>query len=203
MKILDSRNFIYLFIFPLIFAIRVDAQIISNEQAVILAAKSGIETAFSNDNFKAVQIKVAENEISRPVAIGIAEGFDLLNITVVGNDGAESDVKRIECDILGFDFKYLNGGSRGFLRSKMLKRKFTAFLKITIIDSDMMSVSVIKDITINYEDQIDPELSDLVKSRTIHALSPSFPSSGLKRIIEPVIITAAIGSMTYLFFANR
>jgi len=203
LKILDNRNIICLFILPLIFAFRADAQVISNEQAVILAASSGIESAFSKVNFKAVKIKVGENEISRPVAIGLSEGFDLLNVDVVGNDGAESDVKRIECDILGFDFKYVNGDSRGFLRSKMLKRKFKAFLKITIIDSDMMSVSKIKDLTIEYEDQINPELSDLVKSRTIHALSPSFPPSGLKRIIEPLIVTAAIGSMTYLFFANR
>ncbi len=203
MRMSGRFNFIYLIIALAIFTFPASAQIISNEQAVILAARAGVDENFNNGAFEAVKIEVGESEISRPVAIGLAEGFENININVVGNAPADSSVKKIECDILGFDFKYENGDSRGFLQRRMIKRKFTAFLKVTVIDPEIMSVSEIKDITINYEDQINPELADLVKSRTIHALAPRFPSSGYKRVVEPVIVTGAVGSLIYLFFANR
>lgn len=178
-------------------------QVITNEQAVIGAARSGVEENFKSSRFASLAIDVLESEISRPVSIGLTEGFSSLGIDVVGNATADSALQYLECDVLGFEFKYENGDSRGFLRKRMLRRKFKAVIKMTFSDSRERSVSETRDINISYEDQINPALAELVKSRNIAALDPAFPSSGMKKIAEPIIVTAAVGALIYLFFANR
>jgi len=192
--------FIALILLPLS---TVRPQVVTNEQVVIGATKSGVEENFKSRQFASLAIDVLESEISRPVAIGLSEGFSRLGIDVVGNATADSALQNLECDILGFEFKYENGDSRGFLRKRMLRRKFNAVIKMTFSDSRGRSVSEIKDLNISYEDQINPELAELVKSRNIAALDPPFPSSGMKKFAEPVIVTAAVGALIYLFFANR
>ncbi len=181
----------------------VEAQVVTNEQVVARATREGIESNFQSLEPGSISIKVLEDEISRPVAIGLSEGFKNLQISVVGNDGASDDVQNVECDVLGFEFRYENGDPRGFLRKRMIRRKFMAVLKLTFSNLRDNSISEIRDITISYEDQINPEWGDLVKSRKIPALDPPFPSSGLKKVVEPVIVTAAVGALIYLFFANR
>lgn len=181
----------------------VSPQVITNEQVVIGAARSGVEENYKSTRFASLAIDVAESEISRPVAIGLSEGFSQLGIDVVGNGTADSALQYLECDILGFEFKYENGDSRGFLRKRMLRRKFQAVIKMTFSDGPERSASETRDINISYEDQINPELAELVKSRNIAALDPAFPTSGMKKIAEPVIVTAAVGALIYLFFANR
>jgi hypothetical protein len=179
------------------------AQVITNEEVIIYAARSGIENNFGHPDFKSINIRVLEGEISRPVAAGIAEGFRNIGVNVIGNDYADSAVQYAECDVLGFDFAYGNGDSRGFLRKRMIKREFTAKLKFTLYDAGRRLISEIKDVSLKYEDQINPGLANLVKSRTIEALDPPSPSSGMKKFIEPVIVTATIGGLVFLFFANR
>jgi hypothetical protein len=181
----------------------VSSQVITNEQVVIEAGRSGVVDNSTALKFTDIVVEVSESEISRPVEIGLTEGFESLGINVVGNDRADSALQYVKCDILGFEFKYENGDSRGFLRKRMIRREFRAVLKLTFSDARNKSVSEIKDMNISYEDQINPALANLVKSRKISALAPPFPSSGMKKVVEPVIVTAAAGVLIYLFFANR
>lgn len=181
----------------------VSSQVITNEQAVIEACRNGVTDSSTTFEFTDIIIEVSESEISRPVEIGLTEGFKSLGINVVGNDRSDSALQYVKCDILGFEFKYKNGDSRGFLRKRMIRREFKAVLKLTFSNLRDKSVSEIRDFDISYEDQINPALANLIKSRTIPALDPPFPSSGMKRIAEPVIVTAAAGALIYLFFANR
>jgi len=187
----------------LLWPTHIKAQVVTNEQVVVMAARIGVENNFKSPKFEIVSIEVLEDEISRPIAIGLSEGFENLGVNVVGNDRVVNSVQNVECDVLGFEFKYENGDPRGFLRKRMLRRKFMAILKLTFSNRQNKSISEIRDITISYEDQIDPELADLVKSRKIPALDPPFPSTGLKKVVEPVVVTAAVGVLVYLFFANR
>ena len=85
----------------------------------------------------------------------------------------------------------------------MIKREFASRLSITIIKSYEGRISSFEDIAVNYVDNIDPRFSDLVKSRDIPELAPDLPGSGWTKIAEPVVVTAAIGGLVYLFFANR
>jgi len=169
----------------LLWPTHVKAQVVTNEQVVVRAARIGVENNFKSPKFEIVSIEVLEDEISRPIAIGLSEGFENLGVNVVGNDRVVNSVQNVE------------------LRKRMLRRKFMAILKLTFSNRQNKSISEIRDITISYEDQIDPELADLVKSRKIPALDPPFPSTGLKKVVEPVVVTAAVGVLVYLFFANR
>jgi hypothetical protein len=177
--------------------------VVTNEQVVVRAARIGVENNFKSPEFGNIRIEVLDDEISRPIAIGLTEGFEILGVNVVGNDRVDNGVQDVECDVLGFEFKYENGDPRGFLRKRLIRRKFMAMLKLTFSSRHDKSIIEIRDITLSYEDQIDPELADLVKSRKIPALDPPFPTSGLKKVAEPVIVTAAVGVLVYLFFANR
>lgn len=194
-------------LFPIFYLIlfsgAASAEVITNEEVVIEAARMGIENYFTSPQFRSISLEVLEGEISRPIAAGIAEGFKNLGVNVVGNDKADSSVQYAECDVLGFDFEYGNGDSRGFLRKRMIKRDFEARLKFTLYTAGPGSISEIKDISLNYQDQINPDMINLVKSRTIASLDPPLPSSGMKKFIEPVIVTATVGALVFLFFANR
>ncbi|UCC80156.1 MAG: hypothetical protein JSW64_02000 [Candidatus Zixiibacteriota bacterium] len=179
------------------------AQILTNEQVVATAAREAVESNFQSMGSGNISIDVLDDEISRPIAIGLKEGFENLGFDVFANDAPSIDVQYVECDVHGFEFKYENGDSRGFLKKRMIRRKFLAALKLTFSDTQDRSISEIKDITLSYEDQINPEWRDLVKSRKIAELDPASPSSGMIKIAEPVIVTAAVGALIYLFFANR
>ena len=201
MKIRKTARFIpFIILFAFVIA---EGQVVTNEQAVIEASRKCVEENLVSAISGFAVVKVAENEISHPVEIGLTEGFEKLGINVIGNDTASGDVQQIECNILGFDFKYKKGSSRGFLRKKMIKREFTAAIKLTFSNTRNRSVSRFEDLTLHYEDQLSPDLIDLVKSRNIPALDPSPPSSNLKQFVEPVVVTAAVGALIYLFFANR
>jgi hypothetical protein len=181
----------------------VNSEVITNEQAVVRAAREGVENNFQALDSGALSIDVVDDEISRPVEIGLAEGFENLGLHIVRNDDGPEEVQGVVCDVLGFEFKYENGESRGFLRKRKIKREFTAVLKLTFTNTVEKSIEGSRDITISFEDQINPEWADLVKSRKIPELDPPLPSSGLKQVAEPVIVTAAVGALIYLFFANR
>ncbi len=193
---------LFIAVFPL-WLTPAGAQIITNEQVVATAAREAVESNFQSLESGNIRIEVLDDEISRPVAIGLKEGFENLGFEVFANDAPSINVQYVECDVLGFEFKYENGDSRGFLRKRMIRRKFMAALKLTFSDKQDKSISEIKDITLSYEDQINPKWGDLVKSRKIAELDPPFPSSGMIKIAEPVIVTAAVGALIYLFFANR
>ena len=201
MKIRKIAKFIPLIILSAF--VITEGQVVTNEQVVIEASRKCVEENLVSAISGFVVIEVAENEISRPVEIGLSEGLEKLGVNVIGNDTASEDVQKIECDILGFDFKYKKGSSRGFLRKRMIRREFTAAIKLTFSNARNGSVSRFEDLTLQYEDQLSPDLIDLVKSRNIPALDPSPPSSNLKQFVEPVVVTAAVGALIYLFFANR
>lgn len=173
----------------------------TNEQVVIKAVsdaalKSGFFSGLSD-----VRIKTADTGISRPISSGLIESMRSAGISVRADD-ADAEVA-VVYDVLGFDFDYKRGGSRGFLRNPKIRRVFDARIRITstsLMDGSILGVG---DIEASYEDQIEPRFAELVKSPDIPELAPDLPGSGWAKIIEPVVVTAAVGGLVYLFFANR
>ena len=202
MSITAIRDDAFAIIILILFGVSASAEVITNEEVVIDAAADGVASNFADPGFKTVSIVVSDGDISDLVGTGLAEGFENIGVNVVGNDQPDSAVQYAECDVLGFDFRYRHGDSRGFLRKRMIKREFSARLKFTLYDS-RRSISEIRDMSLNYVDQIDPGLIDLVKSRSIEELDPPVPSSGMQRFIEPIVVTATVGGLVFLFFANR
>lgn len=195
--------------FLLIFAILIlnanisFGDVLTNEQIVSFAVKNAVEEEFAGVSYNSVQIQQKNSYISKPIMNGIIEAFKNIGVSVYVNSNNNSNSPLITYDIQGFSFRYLKGDSRGFLRNRMIKRNFNSHIKLIVEDARNGHIYEMKDIDINYSDQVDPKFADLIKSRNIPELSPNYPVSNFKRIVEPVVVTAAIGSLVYLFFANR
>ena len=187
----------------LMMVLTAQAQVLSNEQVVIAAVRNHAEHEFTEFGFSAVQMKMAEGGINRLISNGLAEAFRAKDIQVVTRENQDFSGRQLLYDLLGFDFSYENGRSRGFMKRRMLKRIFSARLRITLKNLDDGSILTFKDLAISYSDQIDPEFIDLVKSRHIPDLAPEVPPRGWAKFAEPIIVTTAVGALVYLFFANR
>ncbi len=178
-------------------------QVLTNEQVVISAVREAAEKTMRDNGLDKIQMNMAKSGINRPISYGIADALRSLGVEVYAGGLSEEPVNNLKYDVLGFDFDYGKGVSRGFLRKPMIKREFAARLRITISKSNEGRISSFEDIAVSYIDNIDPRFSDLVKSRDIPELAPDLPGSGWTKIVEPVVVTAAIGGIVYLFFANR
>jgi hypothetical protein len=170
---------------------------------VIESVRESIEDAMKNHKLDRIQMNMASSGIHRPVSSGIAEGLRSLGLEVFTGGKSGQSINNLSYDILGFDFDYGKGASRGFLRKPMIKREFAARLRITVSRSFEGTILSFDDIAVSYIDSIDPIYKDLVRSRDIPELAPELPGSRWTKIIEPVVVTAAIGGIVYLFFANR
>ncbi len=177
--------------------------ILTNEQIVISSVREAAEKAMRSHKLNKIQLSIATSGIERPVSNGIAEALKSLGAEVVADAIDSESTNDLNYDVLGFDFDYEKGASRGFLRRPMIKREFAARIRITMSRSIEGSILGFDEIAVSYVDNIDPRFIDLVKSRDILELAPDLPGSGWTKIAEPVIVTAAIGGLVYLFFANR
>lgn len=176
-------------------------RIATNEQVVIESFREAALKSNCCADIGSMRLDVAESGLERPISSGLIEAFRSRGIAVVSGAG-ESSVK-IGYNILGFDFAYKKGKSRGFMRKPMIKRVLEARIRMTV--TRLMDGVIVgqEDIFAGYNGEIDPEAVNFVKSVDIPALAPNPPGSGWARIVEPIVVTAAVGGLVYLFFANR
>ncbi len=176
---------------------------LTNEQMVISSVRDGVFEDLKQLDLKSVRLDLNANGLKKTVAGGIVEGLKNAGVDVYNADLSDTVGYELRFDIMGFDFSYKNGKSRGFLRKRMINRVFDSIIRITVIELENGAVRLLKDISISSSDQIDPELVQLVRSREIPELAPTQPSSGWSRLIEPAVVSVAVGALVYLFFANR
>jgi len=106
----------------------------------------------------------------------------------------------IDVILSAFDFKYLNGKSRGFLKKKYIKRQVTGQLLISITGNGYNYVGFKN---FEYSDEVDPSQLNYIAGIRYNQLSPVAPGGGLMRYLEPLAVTATVGGLIYLFFVNR
>lgn len=175
----------------------------TNEEVVISSVRAAVEETMRGQKLDRIQMNMAKSGIDGPVSNGIAEALRSLGIKVFAGGNDAGSANGLDYDLLGFDFNYRKGTSRGFLRKPMIRREFEARLRITVTESIKGPISSFEDVAVSYVDNIDPRFANLVRSRDIPELAPDLPGSGWTKVVEPVVVTAAIGGIVYLFFANR
>jgi hypothetical protein len=175
----------------------------TNEEMVVSSVREAARETMANHRLDKVHMNMAESGIDRPISYGIAEALRSLGAEVFTGGNDDRSANSLTYDVLGFDFDYGRGASRGFLRKPMIKREFAARLRISISESVGGAILSLDDIAVSYVDDIEPRFADLVKSRDIPELAPDIPGSNWTKIVEPVVVTAAVGGLVYLFFANR
>lgn len=201
----NSTSLILVLLYAVVWPMTASAQkqVLTNEQVVILSVREAALKTMRDYELGRIHMNLADSGIERPISSGIAEALKSLGIDVfAGGISAELSGK-LNYSILGFDFSYGKGASRGFLKKPMIKRELAARLRITIDKSIDGPILSFEDIVVDYADNIDPRFADLVKSRDIPELAPALPGSGWTKVAEPVVVTAVIGGIVYLFFANR
>jgi len=176
--------------------------VLTNEELVIKAVSQSVYDSISSENGGSVYIKNDSIGVNRPVSRGIIDAAQSKGFTVYLNNDQTVDYD-VAYDILGFDFGYENGNSRGFLKQSMIKRQLNALLRLTFKNHVSGEINYSKDITVQYDDEIEPDYLNYVSSLNIKKLSPVEPASFVKKFAEPVIVTTAIGALVFMFFANR
>jgi len=134
---------------------------------------------------------------------GIAEGLRDKYRQVFIDSIPDDHYLGLTYGILGTDFKYSKGSSRGMFKSRRIKREFRLQLRINIKGSLDNAVLDSYDIPVNYRDEIEPSMQDYVRSRKLEELAPKDPGSGWSRYVEPALVISTVGVLVYLFFANR
>jgi hypothetical protein len=184
-------------------AILAQGLIETNEQIVISSVQEAVIESLRTETFGRMVIPLAQSGIERPVSVGIAGALRDMGVEVLADGAGGDSAKRLSYDVLGFDFSYRRGDSRGFLRKPMIKREFAAQLRITVKAPPNGRIVFLNEIGVEYNDNIAPGFVELARSRDIPELAPDPPGSGWIRFVEPAIVTGAVGALVYLFFANR
>lgn len=176
-------------------------KVLTNEQVVINSVREAVLQSSCCGDLGDIHIPLAKTGILRPVSYGLADGLRLLGNSVETEAGGAAT--EVNYDVLGFDFDYDKGSSLGFMRKPMIKRIFDARIRISARRAGDGAIIKTNDLAIAYVDEVDPESALLIRSLDIPELSPNPPGSLWSTIAEPVVVTAAVGGLVYLFFANR
>jgi hypothetical protein len=175
--------------------------VLTNEQVVIGSVREAVLESRCCSDLGDIHLSLAKTGVLRPVSYGLADGLRLLGNSVSTEVGkAPID---IDYDLLGFDFAYHKGSSQGFMHKPMIKRVLDARIRISARRTGDGAILKTDELTVAYADEVDPESAYLIRSLDIPELSPDPPGSRWSKIVEPVVVTAAVGGLVYLFFANR
>jgi hypothetical protein len=177
----------------------------SNEQVIINAVRAGVDSLLGKTGDMGAEVRVVADSggLRRLIAEGIADGLrDKYNRILIGG-GSDSLSDILTYDILGFAFDYEKGSSRGFLRGRKIKREMLCELRINIQGGPTGILRHSQNMSVAYADEIEHSDLRFVNSREIPELAPEPPGSGWSRFGEPALVTASVGALVYLFFANR
>jgi hypothetical protein len=172
-------------------------QPLSNEQIVINSVKAAVAKEIPVDSTMSLKIAMPDEELGKLVGDGISEALQGQI-----NPGDPSEIN-LTYEVMGFDFSYKKGKSLGFLKSHQIARDFRCQLHIAFRVNSGSELLRSQEITVAYHDEIRPSDLNFVKSRRIPELAPVPPGSGWSRYAEPSLVIASIGTLVYLFFANR
>lgn len=189
-------------ILAVIWSIDLFSQPLSNEQIVISTIRQAVAEKVPADTSHSMQIVEKAGELERLIGDCILDGLhDKFRKAIYI---LESDSQKLTIDyaVLAFDFTYKKGGSRGFLKSNKIARDLRCQIRLNI-DNAAAGVSNSHEISAIYHDEIEPSDLTYVKSRRIPELAPAAPGSGWSRYVEPSLVIASVGTLVYLFFANR
>jgi len=177
-------------------------QPLTNEQIVLSTVKQAVADKVPGDTSVIVQIEVKSGELERLIGDGIRDGLQDKFRQAINPGEIDPQKLTINYEMLGFDFTYKKGHSRGFLKSNKVARDLRCQVRLSI-DNGASGNSNSHEISAFYHDEIEPADLNYAKSRTIPELSPAAPGSGWSRYAEPSLVIASVGTLVYLFFANR
>jgi hypothetical protein len=179
------------------------AQPPTNEQMVTDAVEAQVEKSLERDSARALLIIPGQTQLDILIAGAIANPMRRKYPQVMLSSSPSPAADNLTFDIQGFDFRFARGASRGFLKAHRIKRELRGQLRITIKSGMDGQLREVKDIPFSYTDAIEPGWAKYVNSRTISELAPPVPTSSWSRYVEPALVISAVGTLVYLFFANR
>ena len=105
--------------------------------------------------------------------------------------------------IIDLKLEYPEIKSKGFLKEKLVTRKACLNLSFQLTERKGGKIIWAKRETKEYSDVIRKGTVKKLHNPAYPFLSPSVPESSLSKYLEPALVTAVVGGLVYLFFANR
>jgi hypothetical protein len=189
-------------IFLSAFRVAVSGQPLSNEQIVLTTVKQAVAEKITGDTSFIVQVEVKSGELEKLIGDGIRDGLRNKFGQPIYLTELDPQKLTLSFNISGFDFTYKKGHSRGFLKSNKIARDLRCQVRLSI-DNTATGISNFHEILAIYHDEIEPSDLNYVKSHSIPELALAAPGSGWSRYAEPSLVIASVGTLVYLFFANR
>ncbi|MEE9553766.1 MAG: hypothetical protein V3W18_05660 [candidate division Zixibacteria bacterium] len=202
---MNPRNLSIVITLVLVLVVFTSAQdketVLTNEQVVAGAVRDATLKSDLLDGISDIHLVPVLYGIERPFYSGLVEAMSSRGITILSDAGGSSNA--LGFVILGFEFSYNRGESRGLLLKPFIKRRLDARIRVTLQEVGDGKILRMEDISFEYSDEVGPELDKLIKSPDIPELAPKAPGSYWSKIVEPIVVTAAVGGLVYLFFENR
>lgn len=175
----------------------------SNEQVIFNSLSAAVDSQIVMPSAESVRIITDGLGLNRLFSEAIAEGMKSKSSQISIGSAPDSTSDNLLFDLLGFDLAYKNGSSRGFLKSRRIKRELHCELRISIRGGSSGLLLQMRNISIEYGDEIEPSELRFINSRDIVELTAEPPGSAWSRYVEPSFVIASVGVLVYLFFANR
>ena len=188
----------------------------TNLQRIVHAARNVAEDALDElaaeelaDRLRAYGVTLsgrAPHEANWIAEAVIADALMELGIPVTaGTKRSSSNPSgiRLEYRILELGTEFTGQGRRGWIGRRYVDRLVRAKLSLQITDSETGQVLWRKERGLEVADRFPKRALPEVRSGTYPFTAAALKESDLSRIIEPVIVSAVVGWLTYLFFSNR
>jgi len=133
--------------------------------------------------------------ISSGYSVSLSRNFDSVSV--------DPESRNLFYRIIDLKLEYPEIKSRGFLKEKSVTRKAHLNLSFQLTEGNRGKIIWNKRGVKEYSDVIKKGMFKKLNNPAYPFLSPSLPESSLSKYLEPALVTAVVGGLVYLFFANR
>ena len=200
--------FLILFFSPLVFA----QEVKNNETFLRDAIKEFLKESLADFPAVTSQNIFIEKEAQYPAGWLLEEELSSFlissrySVSLIGNFDSVSvhpDSRNLFYRIIDLKLEYPEIKSRGFLKETLVTRKAYLNLSFQLTEGNGGKIIWSKREVKEYSDVIKKGMFKILNNPAYPFLSPSLPESSLSKYLEAALVTAVVGGLVYLFFANR
>ncbi|MFH1336448.1 MAG: hypothetical protein ABII96_08015 [Candidatus Zixiibacteriota bacterium] len=126
-----------------------------------------------------------------------------VGLKAVDSDSSLPESKSLFYRIIDLKLDYPETHRKGFLKEKLVTRRAVVNLSLREEDPTTGKVIWLKRGKLEKRDVVRKSMIKSSNNQSYPFLSPSLSGDPINKYIEPALLTAVVGGVIYLFFANR
>jgi hypothetical protein len=126
-----------------------------------------------------------------------------VGLSTIDSDSGLPESKWLFYRIIDLKLDYPEAYRKGFLKEKLVTRRAVINLSLREEEPTTGKVIWLKRGRLEKTDVVRKSVIKSLNNQSYPFLSPSLPGDPLNKYLEPALLTAVVGGVIYLFFANR